>query len=100
MTTLFYDSFQNTLNWIGRDGGGTNIVVGSDPIGNYQGTGYFSSSTSKPDAFSKVITSSFKSFTVSFDYLGFPKSDSLSINLGGIISISDGASLSDATIVI
>ena len=52
----------------------------------------------KPDSYSSVITNNYKSFTLNFDYLGKPLDQTISVNLGCIISISDGGSLTDLTI--
>ena len=98
MATLFYEPFQNTNNWVGRNGGSTSINLISDPKNQYNMVAYLANNPVLPDTFSTVISNSYKSFTMNFDYLGLPKSASIAINLGCIISISDGGSLSDITI--
>jgi|GEM_PF-4311235 len=98
MATLFYDSFQNTNNWVGGNGMSSSLTITTDPKEKYEKVAYFANSPVKPDAFSTVITSAYKSFTLNFDYLGLPKSLSVAVNLGGVISVSDGGSLTDITI--
>lgn len=93
MATLFYDSFQNTNNWVGGNSQSPTITVVQDPNGQYQKVVNFASVRNLPDSFSSVINNNFKSFTLSFDYLGLPKSQQTAVNLGCVISIADGASL-------
>lgn len=97
MTTLFYDSFQNTNNWLGGNGMSTSINVIHDPLNVFQNIVCMSNSPLRPDTFSVILNNNFKSFTISFDYLGLPKSASVATNLGGLVSISDGGSLTDYT---
>lgn len=93
MTTLFYETFQNTNNWIT----GSSINIVKDPQNLYNSAATFATVTTGPSAFSNLINSAYKSFTVSFDYLGIPKNQIVSLNLGCVLSIADGASLTDYT---
>lgn len=98
MSTLFYDSFQNTNNWVGGNGQSPTITVVNDPKGEYQRVVNFGAVRSLPDSFSNIISNSYKSFTITFDYLGLPKDQITAIYLGGLVSVADGASLTSATI--
>lgn len=94
MTTLFYDSFQNTNNWLGGNSQSSTMTIKSDPLQQYQKVATFSAVRGFPDTFSTVINNNYKSFTISFDYLGVPADQIVVFNLGGVISISDGSGLS------
>jgi hypothetical protein len=94
MTTLFYDSFQNTNNWVGGNGYSTSIRVSADPLGKFDRVASFASTHERADTFSFVISSEFKSFTATFDYLGDATQTS---NLGCFFSVSDGGSTSVIT---
>ena len=93
MVTLFYNSFQDTNNLVG-----TSINIQNDPLGQYQRVATFSAVTGRPGVFSSVISSNYKSFTVNFDYLGLPQTQQIALNLGCILSVADGGSLSDLTL--
>lgn len=93
MTTLFFDDFLNLNSW-----STSVLIIVSDPKGKFNNVVTFSGASALPSAFSKAIYNSYKSYTLTFDYLGLPLNIDKAVNLGGLIGISDGASMVDLSI--
>jgi len=97
MTTLFYETFQSVSKWVGGNNMQSSLAIKVDPLGIFDLVGTFNNLAEKPDTFSVVINNPLRSYTITFDYLGLPKNDVVAVNLGCVLSISDGSSLTDYT---
>lgn len=98
MVTIFHENFRNSSQWVSGNGLSSSLVLTNDPLGQKGFVGTFNSLESRPSTFSKVLINPIKSWSISFDYLGLAANDVVSIYLGGIIGVADGASLSDFSI--
>lgn len=93
MSNLFYENFASTAQWVAGNGPGHDLVVGPDPLREAGNAGHLSALTYRPISFSRVMNNPAKSYVITFDYLGLPKDFRAEINLGCVLSISDGGSL-------
>jgi hypothetical protein len=90
MATLFFDSFNNTFNWIGGYSISSSLTSVNDPLRRFGKVGTFAVTTESLDSYSKALYNPSKSFVVSFDYLGLSKNINVAVNLGGVVAISMG----------
>ena len=98
MASLFYENFKDARQWLGGNNKALSLIIQSDPLGQMGSVGSWQSLTDRPDTFSNVIYNSYKSYSITFDYLGLPKNNQVAVNLGCVLSISDGGSLTDSTV--
>lgn len=100
MATLFYENFKDVSKWVAGNGAGSiSLSATGDPLNQQGNVGTFNVLNLIPTSFSSVINNPTRSYTITFDYLGLPRSPSVAVNLGCILSISDGSATASSTTV-